>query len=669
MMTFAEELLLLLLDEKSGYFAPVPEWRMACSLAGGVLMDLSLQDRIDSDLETIKLVSDVPTGDAILDPALGEIAAEKEQHSPQFWVERIAGRADTISDIAFDRLVDHGILDFDSGGYWSLSSKVTRTGRYPLVDGSPGEEVKGRIARILLTDEIPDPRDVAIIGLLNSCDGVPTLLEAEELELAEQRVELLSGMDLIGRSIAVAVRSSYQPPESLRTSRRKPLPTLGLTQVLKSKAFRKGDIARFLAEQSKMHGPVFQLKIGKSEIVVLASAEMNHWAGRKGRLHLRTFDYLQDFLKEWGTSRTVASMDGAEHFRFRKAHRAGCSRAVVENRMDEVIRLARQSFEEWNVGRTRTCESACQRLVGKQMSQLLLGFEPSSDVIHDLLGFEYRALLVHVFGIVPKFMLRTPRMRRCYKNVLELYAQIHATRTPAQREGKPRDLADDLMDLHQADPQFLPETDIGFAFVAALIAGQYSGSALAFSIYEMLANPEIHERITAEADALFANGDPVSGDLTMEAIDVTHRFIMEVMRLHPIIPVHRRTAMNSFEFDGMEIPAHSNVLIAFTASHYDEKLFNDPEKFDIDRYIPPRDEHKQQGAYAPFGVGTHVCAGRRWTELQLVINTLLIARHFDMEMVPNDYKLKISPFPKLSPAKNFKFRVKKERYPIAVAES
>ncbi|MCY3756238.1 MAG: hypothetical protein OXG96_00790 [Acidobacteria bacterium] len=42
-------------------------------------------------------------------------------------------------------------------------------------------------------------------------------------------------------------------------------------------------------------------------------------------------------------------------------------------------------------------------------------------------------------------------MKRYKARVLELYAQIHASHTPAQRHGKRRDLVDDLMELHQSD--------------------------------------------------------------------------------------------------------------------------------------------------------------------------------------------------------------------------
>ena len=666
-MRFAEEILLLLLNEETGYFIPIPEWNMSCVFAGSVLIDLSLENRIDSDLETLILLDPTPTGDELLDPVLNEIVQDAQVHTPQYWVERIARHSDDISNMALDRLVKIGILTVDSGGFWTLSSKVARSRRYPTMAGKSGEEIKSRIMRALFHDEIPDPRDLATIGLMNSCGGMHALLEPEEYELAEDRIKLFSGMDLIGRSIGAAVQSSYRPPASIRSVQRPSLPALSVFKMLSSRTFRSGNLPKFMAEKSKELGSIFQIRAPGRHMVVFASAELNRWVGHKGRLYLRTQDYLKDFQSEWGTARSIASMDGADHYRMRKAVQAGNSRAVVEDRLDEVLALGRRTFASWEIGKAVSGEMGCQQLISEQIAQLSVSAEPS-DILDDLLKFEYRALLVHVYRILPRFMLRTPAMKRYHSRILELYALIHATHTPAQREGKRRDLVDDLMALHHADPQFLPETDLGFAFIAPIIAGHYLGSAMAFAIYELLANPHLLELIAAEADALFADGDPAGANLDSSTIDVTRRFVMETLRLHPVIPMHVRTAMNTFEVEGQEIPAYSRVLIAFTAAHFDERYFKDPETFDIERFAPSRNEHKQaSGAYVPFGIGTHMCGGARWTELQMAANLLLIARHLELEMVPADYKLKINPLPKLSPNKKFKFRVLRYRHPINAA--
>ena len=55
-MTIAEELILLLLKDDTGFDAPIPEWRMSCALVGAVLLDLSFKNRIDADLEALTLL-------------------------------------------------------------------------------------------------------------------------------------------------------------------------------------------------------------------------------------------------------------------------------------------------------------------------------------------------------------------------------------------------------------------------------------------------------------------------------------------------------------------------------------------------------------------------------------------------------------------------------------
>lgn len=122
--------------------------------------------------------------------------------------------------------------------------------------------------------------------------------------------------------------------------------------------------------------------------------------------------------------------------------------------------------------------------------------------------------------------------------------------------------------------------------------------------------------------------------------------------------------MNEFEVDDYLVPARSNVLVAFTATQYLDEHFENADQFDPDRFGPEREEHRKRGAFYPFGLGTHTCLGSRFTELILVANLLLVAHHCDLEIVPKDYQLKLSPLPKFSPDKRFKFRVKSLRKPL-----
>ena len=221
---------------------------------------------------------------------------------------------------------------------------------------------------------------------------------------------------------------------------------------------------------------------------------------------------------------------------------------------------------------------------------------------------------------------------------------------------------DDYLSLHASDPQFLPESNLRFAFSAALIASVYLGDTFSLVVYAMASQPDLYARIQAEADALFAKGDPGREDLTPANIDVTHRFLMECLRMYPIVTMSIRNVMNTCVVENHELPMGERIHIAMTATHYMSEVFPDPYKFDIDRYLPPRHEHRNPG-YAPYGLGTHKCLGTRWMELHLAANLLMLAHHFTIEVSPAkfEHKLRFSPFPSLKPSKKLKFRISEQR--------
>ena len=202
MLRFAEEIMLLLLDDEQEKFVRVPDWSMRYSLAGAVLMDLALEDRIDTDLDKLILVDGTSLGDPVLDPVLADIDATRGTHDARFWVERAANRADEIREAAIDRLVERGILERrEDRLLW-----VFRSRRYPVIDGKAEREVKLRIMEVLFSDVIPTPRDVVIICLSDACGIFSELLSKRELRHVTPRIDLIRRMDLIGRAVTAAIR-------------------------------------------------------------------------------------------------------------------------------------------------------------------------------------------------------------------------------------------------------------------------------------------------------------------------------------------------------------------------------------------------------------------------------------------------------------------------------
>ena len=663
-LSLPEELILMLLNEESGYFHQVPGWDLNCAIIGAVLAELSLESRIDTDMDSLFLLDDTETGNTTLDPILREIANEPSQQNAQYWIERLAHHAESIIDQTLARLVHLKVLEYHDGDFWTLAPNVEQVALFDdTQEGAGIQFVKTRISNEIFNNQIPDPRDVIIICLVNTCDVFRFMFNLDEQ--TEARIEFICNMDLIGRSIAAAVSHNMAGPVLRHSRLSKKIPTASLTRIMFNRHTRTGNIPALFADLAKQYGPVFELRPPFAEpMIVLAGPETNRWVHRRGRLHLRARDYFSDFEKVYGASGVLPSLDGAEHFRLRKSMSAAYSRGRLTGQMDDLYRHAREFMADWEAGEFYTARSLCRRMINAQISPLSVSVD-SQDIIDDLMVYKERALTTHIVKALPKFMLKTPGMRRRAKAIDTLLERVQSVHTPAQRAGSPRDLADDILSLHASDPQFYPESNLRFALSAALIASVYLGDAFSFALYAMASQPEIYARVQSEADALFDDGDPDPEAFTMSAIDVTHRFLMECLRLYPIVPMSMRHVMNSCMVEGYELPVGSKIVAAQAASHYMDDVFPDATRFDIDRYLPPRNEHHSPG-YAPYGLGTHTCLGFRWMELQLAVNVLMVAHYFNISVFPAKYKLRFSPLPSMKPSKKLKFHVAEQRRELRV---
>ena len=202
MLTFAEEILLLLLDDDYGGIAPDRTKVLDVLMSGAVLMDLAIQGRIDSDLENLFVVDSSPTGYSMMDSALAEIGRSKDTQNAQYWVLKLSDRGEEFQKAALERLVQRGILKVvDDKFLW-----VFQTRRYPIIDDREEQEVRTRILEVLSSDKIPDPRDIALICLADAGGVFRLIMDKDALERASGRIAQLRKMDLIGQAMSSAVR-------------------------------------------------------------------------------------------------------------------------------------------------------------------------------------------------------------------------------------------------------------------------------------------------------------------------------------------------------------------------------------------------------------------------------------------------------------------------------
>ncbi|MDR3556992.1 MAG: GPP34 family phosphoprotein [Syntrophobacteraceae bacterium] len=200
MLSFAEEILLLSLDDQ-GTIRQLSAVSLDYALAGAVLTDLALLNRIDTDLESLFVVDSTPTGDTFFDSVLGEIHSDVNRWPAMHWLDHFSRQGARIQELVLNRLIEKQILKKENRKIlW-----VFEVRRYPIIDNSEPRAVKTRLRELILSDDIPDPHDAVLISLANGCGLFTEIFTNSELDSVRARIENLARLDLVGREIVRAI--------------------------------------------------------------------------------------------------------------------------------------------------------------------------------------------------------------------------------------------------------------------------------------------------------------------------------------------------------------------------------------------------------------------------------------------------------------------------------
>lgn len=85
--------------------------------------------------------------------------------------------------------------------------------------------------------------------------------------------------------------------------------------------------------------------------------------------------------------------------------------------------------------------------------------------------------------------------------------------------------------------------------------------------------------------------------------------IKESLRLYPSVPIMGRTLLEPLTISGVEIPAGFDVGIPIYALHRNPLLWDEPEKFDPERFSDEVNSKRDVYSFVPFSAGSRNCIG------------------------------------------------------------
>ncbi len=451
---------------------------------------------------------------------------------------------------------------------------------------------------------------------------------------------------------------------------KEPRPVRGIPLIGNTLEMAK-DPARFFVRCYREYGPVFRVNLLGTTYAVIAGVEAANFMGtREGRESLRSKEFWEGLVNEYGASKTLTGVDGELHNKLRTVMRHGYSKDSIKGRYDELIAITDQVLaRDWRVGGKVPVLQAMQYIVTEQLGAMIVGQSPR-EYVKDI-----RTTILYILNVLvtrqrPRFLLKDPRYQRAKARVEELgrkmIADYEASVAAGTREPAKRNLVDDIMEANKHDPELIPGSDLILNLTGPFVAGldTVANTVSAF-VYSVLKHPEVLERVKREADALFAQGSITEEDL--KKIPSIDGAVMETMRLYPIAVAQMRTATRDFEFCGHRIREGELLFAATSVPHFMEEYFPNPGKFDIDRYARPRAEHLKPGVYSPYGRGPHTCLGKSLAEVQMSLTMARLFHKLDLALDPPDYVLETKTTPTPGPSMKFNVLVRGERQPGAGA--
>ncbi|HET9064039.1 MAG TPA: cytochrome P450 [Candidatus Binatia bacterium] len=273
---------------------------------------------------------------------------------------------------------------------------------------------------------------------------------------------------------------------------------------------------------------------------------------------------------------------------------------------------------------------------------------------HCLLGAEFRYGMTEEFARVYAALeggvnaiayvnpyLPLPAFRRRDRARARLVEMITANIEQRRAAGaKPDDALQVLMESRYSDGTALTPNEITGILTAAMFAGHHTSSGTAaWTLIELLRNPEWLVRVRDEVDALYARDGGVTYQ-SLREVPVLESILKEVLRLHPPLIILMRGVLQDLHVAGYAIPAAHLVAISPPVSHAIPELFRDPDRFDPGRYGPGREEDAEQFGWIPFGGGAHRCSGSAFALMQLKAITASLLRSWSFELVdaPGSYQ-------------------------------
>jgi sterol 14-demethylase len=241
---------------------------------------------------------------------------------------------------------------------------------------------------------------------------------------------------------------------------------------------------------------------------------------------------------------------------------------------------------------------------------------------------------IHLLAML-KHDLPLPSFRRRDRARIRMGELIARTVQERKARGvEEEDFLQTLMAARYASGRSLTDDEITGLLLTLLFAGQHTSAVQAtWTGVLLLENPGYLAQVRQEQVEVVGPGRPLSLEAVRKMV-ILERALKEAERLHPPLVMLMRAVLREFDYAGYAVPAGSLAMVSPAVSHRIPEVFGEPDRYDPDRFAPPRLEDKKSlFALIGFGGGKHRCIGSTFAYQQIRVIWSVLLRRFELELI------------------------------------
>ena len=277
---------------------------------------------------------------------------------------------------------------------------------------------------------------------------------------------------------------------------------------------------------------------------------------------------------------------------------------------------------------------AAADVIFRTLFSIPIEHEIASEVFTEFRTYQRSQPILNVGAFIPlpRWMPRFFKSdtKAAARKIRGLITRLTADRMAEIAAGTaPNDLATKIMTTK--DPEtghtFSTEEMVDQVAIFFLAGHETSASALAWTLYLMALFPEWQDAVAEEASAHLHNEFGAVSKLR-----TSRDVFREALRLYPPVPMMVREASCPVEFRGRTVKKGSQIVLSPWHQQRHERLWDNPDGFNPDRWGTENGKKCAREAYMPFSAGSRVCTGAGFAMVEGVLLLSMILKHFRVSL-------------------------------------